>query len=494
MEEQKEKKAGQAAPEGTKHSGGPLTAIWDFFSSLKLTVILLIILALVSVIGTVIDQTNPQKNMQMLVDMFGPESAPGALDWLVRLGLTNMYHSWWFVGLLMLLSSNLTVCTIERLPRVLHMVTRPQEPLTDEALRNMSLKKELRVKGDVQGFREKAKSAIRAMGYSPREADSGGALQFYGEKGKYSRLGVYITHTSVLIIFVGALIGSFWGYKGYVQIIEGGSIDHVDLINKPLLRSFGDTVPLDFRVRCDKFELKLYEGSSMPSDYLSTLTVIDGEKEVAKKTIRVNDPLQYKGIRFFQSSYGVTPEMATMTIRAMGKGAGLNVHDYNIKKGERVKLDDNLYMAMTEMAPDVAIGPDNQLVAQSDQFKGSGAAVLQFSNEAGEPVDQAVILNQAPESQPQKIPYKFAIMNYRGPYYTGLQVTYDPGVWVVWFGCTVMVLGILIAFFTYHKRVWVRLAPADKGQIAVTVAGSSNKNRHAFEGEFARLLEKLGQK
>lgn len=488
MEEQKVTRLEESKP-----AGGVFKGVWDFFASIKLTVILLIVLAVVSIIGTVIDQTEPAKNLKMLIDMFGAASAPGVLDFMVKVGLTNMYHSWWFVGLLLMLCANISVCTMERLPRVLHTVMTPQAPLTDESLRSLAFKREVRIKGDVNSLKRKAAEAVKAAGFSPKTAEVDGGFQYYAEKGRYSRLGVYITHISVLIIFVGALIGSFWGYKGYVQITEKQSVDSAGLINRPLLRKVGQDMPFGFSVRCDKFELKTYEGSQMPSDYLSTLTVIDNGREVLHKRIRVNDPMEYKGIRFFQSSYGVMPGMATMAIRANPRDAG-SVREYEMKKGDTVTLDDGVKMTLSEMAPDVAIGQNNQLYARSDQFRGRAAAVLQFSDKAGNPVEQSVILNEAPDSQPKNIPYNFEIMNYDGPYYTGLQVTYDPGVWIVWTGCILMVLGILVAFFIFHKRVWVRLRPAEKGQVLVTVAGSTNKNRQAFESEFKRLVERLETK
>ena len=490
MEEQKEVKA-----EGQGKGVNPLKAVWDFFTSLKLTVVLLIILALVSIIGTVVDQTNPDKNIKMLVGLFGPANAPGALNFLVKSGLTNMYHSWWFVGLLIMLSTNITVCTLERLPRVLHMVFRAQEPITDEALKTIPLKREFKAKGDIEAVKLQVSSAMKASGFSPKQAETDGISHYYAETGKYSRLGVYITHISVIIIFIGALIGSFWGFKGYIQIAEGQSTNKIGLINKPLLRHFGDEVPMDFQIRCDKFELKMYEGSQMPSDYLSDLTVLDGGKEVMHKKIRVNDPLEYKGIRFFQSSYGVAPGMATVVLRAVPRGGQGQVRDYNLQKDKPVQMEGGEYtLVMDQVAPDVAMGPNNQLVAQSDQFKGRGAAVVKFLDANGNTVDDAVILNEEPDSQPKKVPFTLGIMNYKGPYYTGLQVTYDPGVWVVWTGCTLMVLGIMIAFFTYHKRVWIRLQRGEKGQVIITAAGSANKNRKAYEEDFGRMLDKLGAK
>ena len=212
--------AGTQAP-APKAGGGPLKSVWNFFSSLKLTVILLIILALVSIIGTVVAQDDPMKNMSMMVGLFGPQKAPGALNLMIALGITHMYHSWWFVLLLLTLSANIAICTFERLPRVIHMVRKKQEPLTDATIKNMALRKEIKVKGDIEAAAQRAQGAVKAMGYSPNEHRADGEIQYFAEKGKFSRLGVYIAHLSVLLIFAGALIGTFWGYKGYVQINEG---------------------------------------------------------------------------------------------------------------------------------------------------------------------------------------------------------------------------------------------------------------------------------
>lgn len=484
MEEQK-------VPKAEKPSGGGSNPVWKFFTSLKLTVVLLIILALVSIIGTIVDQTEPEKNIKMLVSMFGPDNAPGALDWLIRLGLTNMYHSWWFVSLLLMISSNITICTIDRLPGVWRKVTTAQKPLTDDTLKTLSQKREIRSKTDAASLGEKAKSAIKSMGYSPKVETTDGVLQVYAEKGRYSRLGVYITHASILVIFMGALAGSFWGYKGYLQISEGQTVDSVPLMNKPLLMKVGDSMPLGFKLRCDKFELKTYE-SGMPSNYLSTLTVLDGDKEVLTKTIRVNDPLEHNSIRFYQSSYGTSPEMAAMIIRATPRDGKSGISEYSLRQGQKVQIKDSPYsMQISQMAPDVVMGPNNQLVQESGQFKGSAAANIMFFDSAGNQVDSATIMNMDPSLQPHRIPYVFNIMDYRGPYYTGLQVGYDPGVWVVWAGCTLMVMGIMVAFFMFHKRVWITIKDGGKGQSVITVAGSSNKNRHAFEREFQRLLEKV---
>jgi cytochrome c biogenesis protein len=73
--------------------------------------------------------------------------------------------------------------------------------------------------------------------------------------------------------------------------------------------------------------------------------------------------------------------------------------------------------------------------------------------------------------------------------YTGLSVTKDPGVWVVWIGCSLMILGLIVSFFFSHQRVWVRISKSPGGEIVL--AGSTNKNRVGFEKNFRHLVDRV---
>jgi cytochrome c biogenesis protein len=73
--------------------------------------------------------------------------------------------------------------------------------------------------------------------------------------------------------------------------------------------------------------------------------------------------------------------------------------------------------------------------------------------------------------------------------YTGLQVTEDPGVWIVWFGSGLMIFGLIVSFFFSHQRVWVRISKDSEGEIVF--AGSTNKNRVGFEKTFSQLVEEI---
>jgi cytochrome c biogenesis protein len=75
-------------------------------------------------------------------------------------------------------------------------------------------------------------------------------------------------------------------------------------------------------------------------------------------------------------------------------------------------------------------------------------------------------------------------------YATGLQATRDPGVWLVYSGCLLMLIGLYIAFFLSHRRLWVRIEPTAEGS-RLLFAGTANKNRVAFEKKFNDLVADL---
>ncbi|HDO25451.1 MAG TPA: hypothetical protein ENG95_02245, partial [Nitrospirae bacterium] len=96
--------------------------IWGFLASVKLAVVILIILALTSIIGTIVEQRAEQAtNIALLAKLFGDSLAPTVYNIFAKLGFMDMYHSWWFVGLLVLFSINLTVCSLDRFPKTLRL-------------------------------------------------------------------------------------------------------------------------------------------------------------------------------------------------------------------------------------------------------------------------------------------------------------------------------------------------------------------------------------
>jgi len=450
----------------TTNKRGFAQQLWDFFCSLKLTIFLLIGLALTSIIGTVIQQ-GPQRDYLATL-------SETKIRIYSALGFFDMYHSWWFILLLYMLTLNLICCSIKRLPRVWKIVFEPVFVMDERFEKTLPNVKELKLKGSKTELKEKVASFLKGEFAEPVITEQGGDYHLFAQKNPLSRLGVYVVHLSIIIIFIGALIGSFFGYKAYVNIPEGGSISTVEM------RS-GQQIPLGYEVRCEKFSVDFYD-TGAPKEFKSILTVLENGQPVKgylNVPIIVNDPLTYKGITFYQSSYGQLDEgvMYRISVRDRTGGAPIQL---KVRQGERVALPGGAYLSVMEATQNVR--------PFMREFDGPGAQV-EFTPAGGRPQPFVVLSEKYQSFNAQHggdLIITFDGMDQK--FFTGLQVAKDPGVWVVWLGCFLMVIGICMAFFMSHKRVWARIS--DDG---VTLGGSASKNPAGFDMSFDELAQKLNK-
>jgi cytochrome c biogenesis protein len=438
------------------------TVLWDFFCSLKLTITTLILLAATSIIGTVIQQgRSPQEYLQQY-----SESTYRLFE---TLGFFDMYHSWWFLSLLGLFSINLIACSIKRFPVVWKTVRNPVLVADDTLFRTLSNMEEHLVKEPVAEVQGRLSAYVGQHFATPVVTEKDGAVHLYAQKGAWARFGVYVTHASILIIFIGAIVGSLWGYKAYVNIVEGTETTQV------YPRGSSEPIDLGFTVRCDAFSVSYYEGTTRPREFKSLLTVIDSGQVIKdKRPIIVNDPLTYKGITFYQSSYGPAGDPTfnfQVKVRATGE-----IVDMAVRQGQRVALPG---------------GGSFRVADFTDQFQNFGAAArLEVSPPAGTP-RSFVVLQAFPEFDVQRGgDYAFTLVDYQRRFYTGLQVAKDPGVWIVWLGCALMVVGSLVAFFLSHRRLWITIRPVGD-KTGIKVGGSAHRNQPAFEIFFDEFKKNL---
>lgn len=442
-----------------------ITALWDFFCSLKLTIIILILLATTSIIGTVIVQNrSPEEYLKVY-----SETTYRVLD---ALQFFDMYHSWWFLALLGFFAVNLIACSIKRFPRVWKTVKKPLLVPDETHFGTLSNFEEQVVEGSVSELREKLAAFLERNFATPVITEEEGKVHLFAQKGAYARFGVYLTHLSILIIFIGAIIGNLFGYEGFVTIVEGTEI------NKVWTRGNDKPIDLDFSVRCDKFSVSFYEGTGRPKEFKSLLTVLENGEPVKnpppRRPVVVNDPLTYKGITFYQSSYGPAGN-PVFNFRVKTRATGETV-DVTARQSQRIQLSDGSNFRVIAYTPsDPNFGPMARLEVISESGQRRMLDVLQAfpdfdARRGGE--------------------YIFTLVDLKQPYYTGLQVTKDPGVWIVWIGCTLLVMGSLVAFLLSHRRIWFTIQPlGDK--TGIKFGGTAHRNQPAFELFFERFKEKL---
>jgi len=452
-------------------------SIWNTFQSLKLTISLFVTLAVTSIIGTVIPQNAPHQEYHRLYE----ESTYRVLE---GLGFLDMYHSWWFICLIALLCLNLLACSLRNFPKTWKAVTRREPLLEDTYAKSLPLRETFHMQYSFDETQDRITQTFKKHFSLPQETVKDDACHFFAEKAKYSRFGVYITHASVVTILAGGLLGGVFGFKGHVNIVEGNTVDRITLSENSTPHELG------FGLRCDDFEVTFYP-SGAPKDYKSTLTVLENGKEVLTKTIEVNHPLQYNGIVFYQSTYGTvhddSGEIALLVKKRGGDGAGA---EYRMEVGRSFTLSDRgLQVKLNRYVPDFALGENKTVFSRSNQPNNPAVELLLSEEDA--PPKRIWVFQKFPEFHGSKeLAYQFMLREVKAKEFTGLQITKDPGVWVVWTGCGLMVVGILLTFFFSHRKIWLRLT-GNQGKVEVTIAGTSSKNRLGFEKEFDRLKKEI---
>jgi cytochrome c biogenesis protein len=382
-----------------------------------------------------------------------------------------MYHSWWFITLLYVFSLNLISCSIKRLPHVFKFISEPMLVLSESMRNSSAQKKEITFSGSAESAKGSLTEFLSKDFSTPVITEHNGEFHLFSQKSPWSRLGVYVVHTSILVIFIGAIIGSLFGFKGFVNIEEGTAISSIQGKN-------GEAIPLGFEVFNEKFNLTLYKNGA-PKEFRSTLTVLENGKPVpghSQVKVIVNDPMTYKGITFYQSSYGQANEGSehSFSIRPRSDGTADKI---TVREGAAMTLKDGTTFKLLETT---------QEVQQSmPGFSGPAARVeVTFKGKAPQIF---IVLKNYPEMNAQR--GDDLIFDYDGTnarMYTGLQVSKDPGVEIVWIGCTLMCIGLYIAFFMSHKRIWVIVS---RGH--ARMYGNASKNHAAFSMQFDELAEKL---
>jgi len=429
----------------------------QFFASVQLTLFTFIVLATASIIGTVIQQN---KEPGFYVMQYGPKLA----RLFEMLNINDMYNSWWFVSFLVLLSINLIVCTIDRLPNVWRMVVLDNLKTTPDRLERQSRRQVFLVDNEVSQANDVAKTVLGSFVSTVKQTEVDDGTLLFGQKGAWTRLGVYVVHASVLIIFVGAIIGSIFGHKGGVNLPEGAEISTIYEYGT------GKFIDLDFSVRCDNFSLSFYENGA-PKEYRSDLVVIKDGKEVLSKSIVVNGPLDYGGYTFYQASYEPLNEMmVTVANEKTGVAKTFNV----LPRREVAWPEEGLTFGIVNI--------------QGSDRTGYGYKMW-FSDNKGDPATFWLNENRAGKVQRPSATYS---INLKRRYATGLQIAKDPGVWYVYIGCMAMLLGLLVAFFLSHRRMWVYIT-RQGNSTRILLSGTANKDRIGFEKEFTALVEKIRQ-
>lgn len=454
-----------------------LSNFLEFFSSLRCGLTLLGLLGTAVIIGTIVLQ-RPMAQEGQIEQIYAPQT----IRLLNFLGLFDVFHAWWFILLLGLLGANIILASLERFPQAWRYFSRPHRIADEWFVRKLPMTREIPIgAGQPEEALQRAAERFAASGLHPNpQALQQGTL--YVEKHRVARLAPYVVHLSLLIIFAGAIVDGKWGYRGFISLGPGMRSHQVDSLS-----GSGPVQRLPFTLRCDGAGMEKYPDGT-PQQYWSRLAVEENGREVLKKQIFVNEPLTYKGIRFFQATYGPTGAPAKLELEASWPNAQRPPQNFALRPGEATTLGDSgVQVELADFVPDFVL-QGNQLSTRSNE-PNNPAIRLQLT-EAGGKHSSVWIFPKSPQMNlPDESGIAFNLRSVEMGYTTGLQVAKQPGKELIWGGCLILVGGLCLALYMVHIRIWGVVGRDAKGRPVLVLGGQPSKYRESFEARFKHLAD-----
>ncbi|HET9657711.1 MAG TPA: cytochrome c biogenesis protein ResB [Kineosporiaceae bacterium] len=464
-----------AAEEAPVGFGDALDWLWKFFISRRTGLVLILVLGLMSLAGTLLEQApgelrnDPQAYAGWL-DSVKPKY--GGWTWLLdKAGLFGTFSSWWFKGTLVLLTTSIVACSLHRIPQIMRRTGHPKAQPPDAFFDRSGLRAVIPVGPDPEEALALAAKTLRGKHFRAVVHEGGAAgrvsgTALYADRFRWAPYGSIAAHLGFVVVLLGAFLSASTGFKDTQFVAPVGykvEVGHGTGLQLQAL-AFNDA----------------YYDNGAPKDYASDLVLYDHGKQVARQTVRVNQPLSYGGVSFYQSFFGTA--------------AGIKVTDaqQNVVSDTAVPLqwqsDDGkhsigqLVMAAQKTQVYVVLPASGQV----DPNIQAGQVQLEvYANGSSTPTATQVI-SQGKPTTIAGLTYTFQ----RERQFTGLIVARDPGVWLVWAGSAFLVTGIFLVFFFPYRRLWVLARRGPEGETTLHLAAQLKRDT-AFEPQFRELVADL---
>jgi cytochrome c biogenesis protein len=407
--------------------------------------------------------TDYANEMAKMHDRYDASMGVAVVDALERLQLFHVFKSTWFSAGLAILVISIVACTIDRLPRLWKQsseirVIQP-DPFYDPKLPDRAA---------IAGMPEAGVAGIlRKHGFRVREVEHDGFRYLYGDRNRWTKLATLSTHTGLVLFLVAAATTFLLGDEQGLVVAEGESLT-VQPIGTPGL----------LLVKNHDFEAPGFL-SGTPTDFTTDLSVYQNGQEIARKTIRVNDPLSVGGYTFHQNGFGPAPDLLIRD--ASGQA---------LWSGPVPMTDEAAGFPFTELVVpgrDVAL----QLLLQRRSDGLGVVLVLPFritgTNPDGSQQVQALeplALARGESAISEGTDFSIELRQFSE--FTLLIAKKDPGQGLVWLAFGFLITGIAVTFWMPRRRVWARLDP--DGRLAMTWRSDRYVD---VIGEFGRLLDDL---
>jgi len=410
------------------------------FSQLNFAIILLLVIALFSVLGTIIEQ---DQNPEYYIKAYNNVFLPGNIvlwKFLIFFGLDHVYKTWWFFSLLFIFGFCLVSCTFTQQFPVLKLARRCNFKLTFEQFKRQeyyATLKNLTFFKCLKNFKVKKYNIFQQKNYT------------YIYKGILGRFAPIIVHVAMLMILSGNVIASLGSLNCQELIVKGEIFQIQNVVSK----NFFTKVP-EYPIRVNDFWIE-YGNKNNIKQFYSDLSILDKKgKEIIQKTITVNYPLRYKGLTLYQTDWNT-----------VGLRINLNNQNYQLPLTSFTKAK-NIFISWI---PEINKNKSN-LTFITNSINGT----FSLYNEKGNFLGTFNLGDKIPQNKELNI---FEIVTE-----TGLQIRNDPGIPLIYLGFGILMISSLISYFSF-TQFWLL-----KQKNTFLVGATSNRAKLNLKIEFLSLI------
>jgi cytochrome c biogenesis protein len=490
----------------------------NFLSSVRLGVVQLCIMVVLAMIGMLIIQQNVQG-----FEPYYASLTPAEKLVFGSLGFFDIYHSWYFNFLLLSLSLNIILASIDHFPTAWTYISKPKLWATRDWLLNQPQNLTFIIDAENESeVTEKISAAFAKAGLKVKTTESDqisyatneqGHKDFgtivrstnrfvFGESGRINRLGAYFVHVCLLTLFLGHFVALQTGFDADVRMIPGDSTDQIQMIQFDLDKKEKFNVQLPFSIACTDIQQTLIDprGSidvTNTLDWRTQIKVDDPEYGSTVADVSMNKPFSYRGYRFFQAQTIPIGNARTITLNLTPQNGGDPV-SVDLQRLGSTALADGTKVEYEEFLPDFTFNAEGKPDTRSGDYN-NPVAILGVTPPQGERTRVFAFAGNVAENIPVGAPkagYKWKLTEFeKTPFAHVLSIKYDPfnGAFVAWyFGGFGLIGALMFVFFFSHRRIWALIEERETGGFEVVLGGNANRNHVGFEEKFNKIAAQLG--
>ncbi|MCM3243648.1 MULTISPECIES: cytochrome c biogenesis protein ResB [Cytobacillus] len=472
--------------------------IWNFFSSVKVGVWLIVITLIASALGTILPQ-----EMYIPPIMPAEEYYEDQYGWIGKLyydlGFHNLYSSWWYLILIASIGISLVICSLDRVIPLYRALKKQRVSRHESYLQRQRVFGVSQAEDTDQAF-TMAKEKLKSKKYSIRE-ENGNIL---AEKGRFSRWGPYVNHVGLIIFLIG----------GMLRFVPGMYVDKILWIREGETKVIPETNG-EYYLKNDGFILEMYDkekdkevfeeaidkAGMVAKNYQSNVTLykkqgdtVAGEEADLEKVkdfeIKVNNPLKFEKFALYQVDYKLN-ELNKMSFALTNKKTGEEYGDLTVDLNDPQDVYDlgNGYKAeVVSYFPDFEFDENGEPITKSRVPNNPAFVFKMFTPDKPDGEISFVAIRQTIEPFGDN-EYKMAFKGIDTKNVSALTVRKDLTLWIIALGGVIFMIGVAQGSYWNHRRIWLRRVNGE-----VWVAGHTNKNWHGLKREIEAALDGTGIK